>query len=291
MGDMTFSPQRRSLLLAAASLPVAGGALATPDEAVDARFGRAMKQLEASSGGRLGVALLMDGSKHLSYRGNQRFPMCSTFKVVAAAAVLAKGGLDKRIRYRKADLVSYSPVTEKHVANGMTLAELCAAAIQYSDNTAGNLLMKQLGGPAGLTAFARSLGDQMFRIDRWETELNTAIPGDERDTTTPLAMVRSLHALALGNGLATSAQRTMLVDWMLGNTTGAARIRAGVPAGWRVADKTGSGSYGSTNTIAILYPPGQPPMTMAVYFTQPRQDADTRSDVVAAAAKVVAQIV
>jgi beta-lactamase class A len=288
---MTFSPQRRSLLLAAAALPLASGALAKTDESLDARFGRGMKQLEATSGGRLGVALLMDGGKHLSYRGRERFPMCSTFKVVAAAAVLALGGLDKRIRYRKADLVSYSPVTEKHVAGGMTLAELCSAAIRYSDNTAGNLLMKQVGGPAGLTAFARSLGDQEFRIDRWETELNTAIPGDERDTTTPLAMVRTLQALALGNGLATPEQRAMLVDWMLGNTTGATRIRAGVPAGWRVADKTGSGSYGSTNTIALLYPPGKPPMTMAVYFTQPRQDADARSEVVAAAAKVVAEIV
>jgi beta-lactamase class A len=288
---MTFSPQRRSLLLAAAALPLASGALAKTDESLDARFGRGMKQLEATSGGRLGVALLMDGGKHLSYRGRERFPMCSTFKVVAAAAVLALGGLDKRIRYRKADLVSYSPVTEKHVAGGMTLAELCSAAIRYSDNTAGNLLMKQVGGPAGLTAFARSLGDQEFRIDRWETELNTAIPGDERDTTTPLAMVRTLQALALGNGLATPEQRAMLVDWMLANTTGATRIRAGVPAGWRVADKTGSGSYGSTNTIALLYPPGKPPMTMAVYFTQPRQDADARSEVVAAAAKLVAEIV
>lgn len=288
---MTFSPQRRSLLLAAAALPLASGALAKTDESLDARFGRGMKQLEATSGGRLGVALLMDGGEHLSYRGRERFPMCSTFKVVAAAAVLALGGLDKRIRYRKADLVSYSPVTEKHVAGGMTLAELCSAAIRYSDNTAGNLLMKQVGGPAGLTAFARSLGDQEFRIDRWETELNTAIPGDERDTTTPLAMVRTLQALALGNGLATPEQRAMLVDWMLANTTGATRIRAGVPAGWRVADKTGSGSYGSTNTIALLYPPGKPPMTMAVYFTQPRQDADARSEVVAAAAKLVAEIV
>ena len=280
---MTFSAQRRSLILAAMAAPLAGCALAAPR---DESFARELTRLETESGGRLGVAAFDTGSKiQLSYRGNQRFPMCSTFKVLAASSILARdpGLLSTRIRYAKGDLVTYSPVTEQHVADGMTIAELCAAALRHSDNTAGNLLIKQAGGPAGLTAYARSLGDDMFRLDRWETELNSAIPGDPRDTTTPLAMMRTLHKLALGEALP-PAPRKMLVDWMLASTTGAERIRAGVPADWKVADKTGSGSHGTTNTIAVLYPPGKAPIVIVVYFTQAEKQ---HSDVVAAAARAV----
>jgi beta-lactamase class A len=245
-----------------------------------------MTRIESESGGRLGVAAF-DTGRHiqLSYRGNERFPMCSTFKVLAASSILAREPalLAKRIRYTTADLVPYAPVTEKHLADGMTNAELCAAAVQLSDNTAANLLMQQVGGPAGVTAFARSLGDDVFRLERWEPELNSAIPGDVRDTTTPVAMMRTLQKLTLGDALA-PAPRKLLVDWMLSSPTGAARIRAGVPADWKVADKTGSGSHGSTNTIAVLFPPARAPVVIAVYFTQsPKQ----RNDVVASAARAV----
>ena len=283
---MRFSPQRRSLMLAAVAAPLAGCALAAPR---DEFFARELAKLETESGGRLGVAAFDAGRKmRLSYRGNERFPMCSTFKALAAGAILARApaALQTRIRYTKDELVSYSPVTEKRLAEGMTIAELCAAALQYSDNTAANLLLKQLGGPAGLTAYMRSIGDEAFRLDRWETELNSAIPGDLRDTTTPLAMMGSLQKLALGDALA-PAQRAMLVDWMLGSTTGAARIRSGVPAGWKVADKTGSGSYGTTNTIGVVFPPAMSPIVMAVYFTQPRQDAKSHNDIVTAATRAV----
>jgi beta-lactamase class A len=272
---------RRSLVLAALAAPFAGCALAAPR---DDKFARAMTRIEAESGGRLGVAAFDTGRQiRLNYRGDERFPMCSTFKVLAVSSILARDPalLAERIRYTKDDLVPYAPVTEKHLADGMTNAELCAAAIELSDNAAANLLMKQVGGPAGVTAFARSLGDEMFRIDRWEPELNSAIPGDPRDTTTPVAMIRTLHKLALGDALA-PAQRKLLVDWMLNSPTGAERIRAGVPADWKVADKTGSGGHGSTNTIAVLYPPAKAPIVIAVYFTQsPKQ----RNDVVAAAAR------
>jgi beta-lactamase class A len=281
---MNFSTQRRGLILAAMSAPLAGCAFATPR---GDSFAAAIAKIESASGGRLGVAAFDLGRKtQLSYRGDERFPMCSTFKVLASSSILARepGLLATRIRYRKEDLVAWSPVTEQHVADGMTNAELCAAALQYSDNTAGNLLLKQIGGPAGLTAYARSLGDEMFRLDRWETELNSAIPGDPRDTTTPLAMMRTLHQLALGDALPLP-QRKMLVGWMLTSTTGAERIRAGVPADWQVADKTGSGAHGTSNTIAVAYPPAKGPIVIAVYFTQsPKQ----RSDVVAAAARAVA---
>jgi beta-lactamase class A len=283
---MTFSAQRRSLILAAMSAPLAGCALATPR---DDGFAAAMGKIESASGGRLGVATFDLGRKiQLSYRGNERFPMCSTFKVLASSSILARepGLVAKRIFYTKEDLVTYSPITEKHVADGMTNAELCAAAIQYSDNTAANLLLKQIGGPAGLTAYARTLGDEVFRLDRWETELNSAIPGDLRDTTSAVAMMRTLQKLALGDALP-APQRKMLVDWMLGNTTGDTRIRAGVPANWKVADKTGSGSYGTTNTIGVVWTPDGAPIVIAVFFTQATKEANTRSDVVADATRAI----
>jgi beta-lactamase class A len=283
---MTFSPQRRSLVLAALAAPIAGCALAAPRHEA---FAREITKIETESGGRLGVAAFDTGRQiQLNYRGNERFPMASTFKVLAAASILARGYglLATRIRYTQDDLVAYAPVTEKHLADGMTNAELCAAAVQLSDNAAANLLMKQVGGPAGVTAYARSLGDETFRLDRWETELNSAIPGDPRDTTTPLAMMRTLQKLALGDALA-PAPRKMLVDWMLTSTTGAEKIRAGVPADWKVADKTGNGSHGTTNTVAVMWPPGRAPIVIAVYFTQsPKQ----RNDVVAAAARAVAAV-
>jgi beta-lactamase class A len=284
---MNFFTQRRGLILAAMSAPLAGCAFATPR---GDRFAAAIAKIESASGGRLGVAAFDLGRKiQLSYRGNERFPMCSTFKVLASSSILARepGLLATRIRYGKQDLVAWSPVTEKQVADGMTNAELCAAALQYSDNTAANLLLKQMGGPAGLTAYARALGDDVFRLDRWETELNSAIPGDPRDTTSAVAMMRTLQKLALGDGLA-PPQRKILVDWMLGSTTGDTRIRAGVPPGWKVADKTGSGSYGTTNAVGVAWPPGAAPIVIAVFFTQPGKDADTRSDVVAAATRAVA---
>jgi beta-lactamase class A len=284
---MNFFTQRRSLILAAMSAPLAGCAFAP---ARGDGFAAAIARIESASAGRLGVAAFDLGRKiELSYRGDERFPMCSTFKVLASSSILSRepGLLATRIRYRNDDLVAWSPVSEKHVADGMTNAELCAAALQYSDNTAGNLLLKQIGGPAGLTAYARSLGDDVFRLDRWETELNSAIPGDPRDTTSAVAMMRTLRKLALGDGLA-PPQRKLLIDWMLGSTTGDTRIRAGVPPGWKVADKTGTGSYGTSNAIGVAWPPGGAPIVIAVFFTQPAKDADARSDVVAAATRAVA---
>ena len=167
--------------------------------------------------------------------------------------------MQQRIKYQQRDLVTYSPITEQHVKDGMTVAALCAAAMQYSDNTASNLLMKILGGPEAVTAFARSIGDRQFRLDRWETALNSSIPGDRRDTSTPNAMGQSLQRLALGNALEPHLQ-AQLQAWLRGNTTGAARIRAGVPADWQVGDKTGTGDYGTANDIAVLWPPRRSPV-------------------------------
>jgi beta-lactamase class A len=212
---------------------------------------------------------------------------------MVAGAVLARatrepGLLDERVRYRASDLVAWSPVTEKHTDEGMTIADLCAAALQASDNSACNLLLDRIGGPAAVTAFARRIGDTAFRLDRRETALNAAVPGDPRDTTTPRAMARSLQALLLDEALAPDARRRLL-DWMLANTTGKERIEAGVPAGWRVADKTGTGAYGTTNDVGIVFPPQGAPVVVAIYYTGMTPDAHSDSQVVADAAAVVAR--
>lgn len=277
------SSTRRQLLLALASLPLA--ATANPPED-DAGF----TALERELGGEIGVAAIDSASgRTIGHRQDRRFPMCSTFKAVLAAAVLARadavpGLLDKRLALPKDSFVSYSPITGKHAGDAMSVAELCAAALQYSDNTAANTLMRELGGPSALTQFARALGDRHFRLDRWETELNSAIPGDERDTTTPMAMAHTLRKLLLQDGLP-PARQSLLREWMLGNTTGDTRIRAAVPPGWRVADKTGTGSYASASDIAVIYPPDRAPIVLAIYTRQPAKDAEARSDIIARAAK------
>lgn len=253
-----------------------------------------LTELEKSTGGRLGVAMIDTASNTQTlYRADERFAMCSTSKVMAASGILKasetdKNLLNKHVDIKKADLVNYNPITEKHLDTGMTLGELGAAAIQYSDNVAMNKLIAQLGSPAKVTQFARSLGDETFRLDRTEPSLNTAIPGDNRDTTSPLAMAESLRKLTLGNALA-EPQRAQLVQWLKGNTTGAASIRAGLPATWQVGDKTGSGDYGTTNDIAVIWPDNHAPLILVTYFTQPQQDAKARKDVLAAAAKIVTE--
>lgn len=286
------SPLRRSLLLALATSPLLGACAATAERATADAQAR-LAALETASGGRLGVFAINTGNgAHIAHRSDERFPLCSTFKLVAAAGILAQQMrepdlLTQRIKYTKVELVTYSPITEKHLEDGMTLAELCAAAIQYSDNTAGNMLIKTLGGPHGVTAFARSIGDDSFRLDRWETELNTAIPGDARDTTTPAAMAATVQKLVLGNALA-APQRDQLQAWLRGNTTSATRMRAGVPTGWVVGDKTGGGDYGANNDVGVLWPPGKPPIVLALYMTQRQKDAKPKNEVLAEATRVVA---
>lgn len=290
---MSHSPTRRLLLLTAASIPLASACASrgTTRHAAALAEGK-LAELETELNGRLGLFAwdTADGTR-LRYRANERFPVCSTFKVLLASAILERssrvvGLLQQRVKYSQRDLVAYSPVTEKHLGDGMSVAELCAAALQYSDNTAANLLMKIVGGPAGVTAFARSIGDGEFRLDRWETELNTAIPGDPRDTSTPEAMGGSLQRLVLGDALAPD-QREQLRVWLCGNTTGAARIKAGIPADWKIGDKTGSGHYGSANDVAVLWPPQRAPVIVAIYTTQHDQGAKARNDVIAAAARIV----
>lgn len=293
MIKMTF---RQAALMATAVMPLLFGSapLFAQTSTNVAAIQQKLAALEKNSGGRLGVVLINTADNtRIEYRGDERFPMCSTSKVMAASAILKQSETEKellnqRVEIKKSDLVNYNPIAEKHLDTGMTLVELSAAALQYSDNTAMNKLIAQLGGPVGVTKFARSIGDTTFRLDRTEPTLNTAIPGDKRDTTSPLAMATSLHNLTLGKALG-EPQRAQLVEWLKGNTTGAESIRAGLPATWVVGDKTGSGDYGTTNDIAVIWPENHPPLVVVTYFTQPHQNAKARKDVLAAAAKIVTE--
>lgn len=285
-------PTRRRLALTTLALLIA---IPAADAAPDLRsLAPDMKRIEAEIGGRLGVAVLDTGSgAALGYRADERFPMCSTFKFLAAAAVLAEAGagrlrLEERVRLKAGDLVSHSPVTKGRVSgDGMTLAELGEAAVTRSDNTAANLLLGKVGGPAGLTAFARSIGDPMTRLDRIEPAMNKVVTGDPRDTTTPAAMLGNLRVLVLGDRLS-PASRERLTAWLLGNKTGALRVRAGVPGDWRVGDKTGSCAEGSTNDIAVAWPPGRPPLIISTYLTETSAPLERRSAALAAVARAVA---
>jgi len=251
--------------------------------------------IEARLGGRIGVAGLDTGSgKRIDYRAEERFPLCSTFKFLAAAAVLKrvdekKDKLDRFVSYDAKDILEYAPVTKAHLGNGgMTLDALCAAAIEQSDNTGGNLLLEAIGGPVGLTNFARDLGDRMTRLDRKEPELNSAIPGDDRDTTTPASMLGDIRQLLVGNTLSASS-RQQLEEWLQANETGAAMIRVGIPTNWIVGDKTGRGANGATNDVAIVHPPDRAPIVLAIYCVGSTASANDRAAAVAEAAKVVAE--
>ncbi|AEK61210.1 class A beta-lactamase [Collimonas fungivorans] len=255
-----------------------------------------LRQIEAKSGGRLGVAILdtVTGQSH-SYRGDERFPMCSTFKLLAAGLTLhrvdqGREQLARRIRFEKADLVPYSPATEKHAGgDGMSVAELCEATLTLSDNTAANLLLHSFGGPPQLTAYLRSLGDKVTRLDRIEPDLNQATPGDPRDTTSPSAMLSTMQQLLLGNALSADS-RKQLTTWLLANKTGDKRLRALLPAGWRVGDKTGSGAYGSTNDIGMLFPPGRAPLLVAAYLTGTKASEATRNATLAEVGRLAASL-
>ena len=251
--------------------------------------------IEARSGGRIGVAALDTGSgKRVEYRPNERFPMCSTFKLLAAAAILARVDrkqetLDRFVPYGEKDILEYAPVTKEHLKEGgMSLGALCRAAIEQSDNTAGNLLLDAIGGPVGLTNFTRSLGDQVTRLDRKEPELNSAITGDDRDTTTPASMQADLLRLLRSDALSQSS-RHQLEDWLQGNTTGASMIRVGVPPIWKVGDKTGRCGNGATNDVAILRPPGGAPIFVAIYTIGSSAPSNERDTVLANVAKIVSQ--
>lgn len=252
-----------------------------------------LANLELSAKGRLGVyAINTANHEVVAYHSNERFPMCSTHKVMAVAAMLkaseASPNLLKTVlHYDSSDLVVWSPVTEKHLQSGMSFQALGRASITLSDNTAINLIIKWLGGPEAVTSFARSIGDERFALNRYEPELNSAIPGDYRDTSTPLAQATSLRQLVLGQILDFKT-RKLLKLWLINNTTGDKRIRVGVPENWIVGDKTGTcGSFGAIGDIGIIWPKKDAPMIIAIYFTGKNKHEQSSEVVIAKAARLV----
>lgn len=286
---------RRALLLSTAVIPLAAGAPArastptsqAPPGSLDRDSG--FRELENRYGARLGIyAVNSRTAASVAFRADERFAYCSTFKALAAAAVLGQRSvpeLEEVVHYTRGDLVEYSPVTENHVKEGMTMRALCDAAVRRSDNTAGNLLFDALGGPEGLNRKLRDLGDTVTRMDRVETALNSAIPGDPRDTSTARALAGSLGRYALGDALPADKQR-ILNNWLAGNATGDKLIRAGLPAGWTVGDKSGAGAYGTRNDIGIVYPPAGHPICMAVLSTRATPDAAHDDTLIAEAARI-----
>lgn len=262
-----------------------------------------MKALEASLGGRMGVAALDTRTgRRIAHRADERFAMCSTFKWLLAAAVLSRserGGmpLDRLLTFSEADLLSHSPVTRAHVREGaMRIADLCAAAVEESDNGAANALLRTIGGPSAVTAYARSVGDRVTRLDRMEPGLNENRPHDPRDTTTPDATVNTMRRILLGHAL-TPASRALLIGWMRNCRTGLDRLRAGLPREWVAADKTGTGggvrdtNYGpqsAANDIAVAWPPSRPPILIASYISDASASAARQSAALAEIARIIA---
>jgi beta-lactamase class A len=280
---------RRKLLVGSLAASVLSTARAAEDPSA------ALADLERKHGGRLGVAIFDTGKDmRIAHRGQERFAMCSSFKLLVAAFVLARvdrkeENLARRIAYGKDVLISHSPITEKHVGEGMTVGALCEATMIVSDNAAANLLLDSFGGPSALTAYLRSLGDRVTRLDRYETALNDVPPGDPRDTTTPLAMIDTLHKLILGDALSVPS-RDQLTTWFIGNKTGDKRLRAGIPQGWKVGDKTGTWTEenNATNDIAVLWPPARPPILVTSYYAHAPGPMDEREAVLAEVGRLAA---
>ncbi len=271
---MTLKVTRRMALVGATGVALAGMAPLN------------LKGVESMAGGRLGFAMLDTGSgKWIEHRGDERFAMASTFKLPLVGLVLQAAerrelDLDALLPIRKADMVAHAPVTERHVGQGLSIRRLAEAVQITSDNVAANLLMKQLGGPEGVTKRLRELGDASTRLDRWEPAMNLVVADDPRDTTTPRAMVQTVQQLVLGKTLR-PANRDLLVTWMVNTKTGQHRLRAGVPNGWKVGDKTGTGLHrdmpNRTNDVAVIWPPNKAPLVVAAFYEATAAYPKTRS--------------
>lgn len=292
--DMPHEGMARRLLLTAGlgaggSILAASPAGAAPPSS-SSRTGT-VPDLEDRFGTRIGLYVrnLRTGGT-LTHRADDREAMCSTFKTLAAATVLRRGpDLDRVVRYSAGDLVDHSPITGERRA--MTVGELCDATIRYSDNTAANLLLERIGGPRGLTRELRRLGDRVTRLDRWETDLNTAVPGDPRDTSTPSALAATYRRLVLGDGL-TGRDRWALRGWLEANTTSVETFRSGLPEGWWSADKTGSGSYGVTNIAGLVSAPDGTQIVFAALTRRSTTDPDATGhpDLMRAIGRLVSEV-
>ncbi|MFJ9447404.1 class A beta-lactamase [Kitasatospora sp. NPDC101235] len=270
-----------------APAPAATAARAPATDSADASFAA----LEQQFGARLGVFAVDTGSgREVTHRADERFAFASTIKSLAAGALLQKvsdADLDKVVSYRQEDVLTWAPVTSQHVTTGMKLRDLAAASIQYSDNTAANLVTAELGGPAAVQQSLRDLGDSTTSVDRTEPALNEATPGDTRDTSTPRVLAADLRRYVLGDALAED-RRGLLTDWLVGNTTGGPYVRAGVPADWKIGDKTGNAGYGTRNDVAVAWPSGgRPPIVIVVLSDRGKAGATSDDALIAQATKTV----
>jgi beta-lactamase class A len=285
---------RRTFLSGAIALVAATGC-AGPVRRRDAETMAELEAIHARIGGRLGVYVLETRSGfELAYRAHERFAMCSTFKLLLAGAILARveAGeltLQQKVPLNEADMISHAPVTASRVAEGsISVGDLCAAVIEVSDNPAANLLLGLIGGPAGLTQFLRGIGDSVTRLDRMELELNTNLPGDPRDTTTPHAMVHSAQTLLLRDVL-NEESRARLIRWLRGSTTGLGRIRAGLPSHWQAGDKTGTGANGAANDVVIAWPATGSIAIAAVYMSESKEPRATLEQAHAEVGSLIAE--
>ncbi|KZM49478.1 class A beta-lactamase [Labrenzia sp. OB1] len=280
--------RRSALSLALAFFTVAPGWVTTAAADFDpAPLASAVDDIAARLPARVGVAVIdTQSGTRWSYRGDERFPSNSTFKAFLCAALLDAGARgvadpDRSVTIRRSDIVSYSPVTEKHIdGNAFTIRDLCEITVTISDNTAANFVLKEIGGPQAVTDYLRGIGDAVTRVDRMEPDSNTGIPGDDRDTTSPNAAAETLEKLVLEKTLPDDARRA-LTGWLMGNKVGDATLRAGLPDGWRIADKTGAGANGSRNNIAVIWPEGRKPVVIAVYITGTTASLEARNSAIA----------
>lgn len=286
---------RRSAIGATAAMSLPATLFGKPAAAQAAAdpMTKVIRDVEARLQSRLGVSIRdIESGRTWSHRAEERFPMCSTFKALAAAAVLARvdrgeDRLDRQVVFPANDVVTYSPVTKEHVGEpGMTIGEICAAAVATSDNTAGNLMLKSIGGPDGLTRFLRGIGDTVSRLDRWETELNEGTPGDPRDTTSPAALNATMEKLVLGSTLS-ARSRDQLATWLVGNKVGDTKVRAGLPKDWKVGDKTGGGGFGTNNDTGIIWPPRRKPIVFTILTTETKASFEDKNAGMAEVAKAL----
>jgi len=282
---------RRTFLAASSCLVLSGPvAIASPASG----FAGRIEAIRDRIGGRLGLHVLdTQTGRRWAFDDGSRYSTASTFKMLLAAAILQRAdlgtiNLDQQLQVRESDMLSHAPVTSKHLDSPMTVRELCAAVVEVSDNPAANLLLKMIDGPAGLTRFLRSIGDRETRMDRYELELNSNLPGDPRDTTTPRAMVHSMEQV-LTKQVLSPASRELLLGWMINASTGLKMFRLGLPAEWKIGDKTGKGANGAVNDLVIAWPPGRKPVLVALYLSDSSRTVDELSAVHAEVAAIVAR--
>lgn len=269
-----FAWSRRTFLVASSGLLLGSHATLASS---NSGFTKQIQAVRDHIGGRLGLHVLdTHTGRRWRFDDDSRYAMASTFKMLLAAAVLQRAdlgttSLDEQVKLQASDMLSHAPVTSKHLERGtITVRELCAAVVEVSDNPAANLLLKMIDGPAGLTRFFRSLGDRETRLDRYELDLNSNLPGDSRDTTTPRAMVHSMEQV-LTKEILSATSREMLLGWMINASTGLKMVRQGLPREWKVGDKTGRGANGAVNDLVIIWPADRKPVLMALYLSDSKR--------------------